>query len=276
MRDESTEPTYGCQVTIQSEQEKQMMKIYRKEEKKERKREKRGDTCENKFHFDPKEMRSQRQDTSSARSRTLCRHSENDRQTTTTRSSFLMLLPEGIRRENNKMYEEVEIPHNEPMPTGFKEKPVYILELDEIGQLVFKGIKRLNAIQSIVFETAYNTNENLLIHAPNGVGKTSITMLTILHEIRQHLQPGGVICKDQFKILYVAPMKALAAEMTNYLSKRLVPLGIAVKELTGDMQLTKGEILHTQLSAASSVVWRLRIVIHHDSARLYFLRKGWC
>uniref|UniRef100_A0A9J8C6Z0 Uncharacterized protein n=1 Tax=Cyprinus carpio carpio TaxID=630221 RepID=A0A9J8C6Z0_CYPCA len=131
MRDESTEPTYGCQVTIQSEQEKQMMKIYRKEEKKERKREKRGDTCENKFHFDPKEMRSQRQDTSSARSRTLCRHSENDRQTTTTRSSFLMLLPEGIRRENNKMYEEVEIPHNEPMPTGFKEKPVYILELDE-------------------------------------------------------------------------------------------------------------------------------------------------
>uniref|UniRef100_A0A8C0YN00 Uncharacterized protein n=1 Tax=Cyprinus carpio carpio TaxID=630221 RepID=A0A8C0YN00_CYPCA len=52
MRDESTEPTYGCQVTIQSEQEKQMMKIYRKEEKKERKREKRGDTCENNFKWD--------------------------------------------------------------------------------------------------------------------------------------------------------------------------------------------------------------------------------
>ncbi|XDV39660.1 hypothetical protein PO909_008863 [Leuciscus waleckii] len=115
-----------------------------------------------------------------------------------------------------------------------------------IGQLVFKGMKKLNRIQSIVFETAYNTNENLLICAPTGAGKTNIAMLTVLHEIRQNMQPGGVIRKDQFKIVYVAPMKALAAEMTNYFSKRLEPLGIAVKELTGDMQLTKGEILRTQ------------------------------
>lgn len=69
----------------------------------------------------------------------------------------------------------------------------------QIGQLVFKGMKRLNRIQSIVFETAYNTNENLLICAPTGAGKTNIAMLTVLHEIRQHLQPGGVIRKDQFK-----------------------------------------------------------------------------
>lgn len=46
-----------------------------------------------------------------------------------------MLLPEGIRRDNNKMYEEVEIPPNEPMPIGFEEKPVYISELDEVGSL---------------------------------------------------------------------------------------------------------------------------------------------
>lgn len=50
------------------------------------------------------------------------------------------------------------------------------------------------------------------------------------------------------QIVYVAPMKALAAEMTNYFSKRLEPLGITVKELTGDMQLTKGEILRTQVN----------------------------
>lgn len=44
-----------------------------------------------------------------------------------------MLLPEGIHRENTKMYEEVEIPPNEPMPIGFEERPVYIAELDEVG-----------------------------------------------------------------------------------------------------------------------------------------------
>lgn len=49
------------------------------------------------------------------------------------------------------------------------------------------------------------------------------------------------------QIVYVAPMKALAAEMTNYFSKRLEPLGIVVKELTGDMQLSKNEILRTQV-----------------------------
>uniref|UniRef100_A0A665WS52 U5 small nuclear ribonucleoprotein 200 kDa helicase n=1 Tax=Echeneis naucrates TaxID=173247 RepID=A0A665WS52_ECHNA len=56
-------------------------------------------------------------------------------------------------------------------------------------------------------------------------------------------------------IVYVAPMKALAAEMTNYFSKRLEPLGIAVKELTGDMQLTKGEILRTQMLVTTPEKW---------------------
>lgn len=43
-------------------------------------------------------------------------------------------------------------------------------------------------------------------------------------------------------------MKALAAEMVQNFGKRLASLGIAVRELTGDMQLTKSEILKTQVS----------------------------
>lgn len=43
-------------------------------------------------------------------------------------------------------------------------------------------------------------------------------------------------------------MKALAAEMVRNFGRRLEPLGIAVKELTGDMQLSKAEILKTQVS----------------------------
>ncbi|KAL6488712.1 hypothetical protein MHYP_G00024530 [Metynnis hypsauchen] len=271
---ETVKPTYGCQVTIQSEQERQMMKLYRREEKRERKREKRsddGEYSEATFHFDPKELRLQREQAllTARRSPVLGRQREYERPRyphvydsyaeATKTSAFIggakMLLPEGIQRENNKMFEQVEIPPNEPMPIGFQEKPVYISDLDEIGQLVFKGMKRLNRIQSIVFETGYNTNENMLVCAPTGAGKTNIAMLTVLHEIRQHLQPGGVIRKDQFKIVYVAPMKALAAEMTNYFSKRLEPLGITVKELTGDMQLTKGEILRTQMLVTTPEKW---------------------
>ncbi|XP_076136691.1 activating signal cointegrator 1 complex subunit 3 [Alosa pseudoharengus] len=273
---EGGRPAYGCQVTIQSEQERQMMKMYRREEKRERRRERRGDDglmeyTDASFSFDPKELRLQREQAllTARRSPVLGRHREPERiryphvydsfAEATKTSAFVggskLLLPDGIRRDNCKMYEEVEIPPTEPMPVGFEEKPIYISDLDEIGQLVFKGMKRLNRIQSIVFETAYNTNENLLICAPTGAGKTNIAMLTVLHEIRQHLQPGGVIRKDQFKIVYVAPMKALAAEMTNYFSKRLEPLGISVKELTGDMQLTKGEILRTQMLVTTPEKW---------------------
>uniref|UniRef100_A0A672FSE4 Activating signal cointegrator 1 complex subunit 3 n=1 Tax=Salarias fasciatus TaxID=181472 RepID=A0A672FSE4_SALFA len=271
---EVTKPAYGCQVTIQSEQEKQMMKMYRREEKKERKRGKgvdEADSSDAVLTFDPREMRAQREQAllTARREPVLSRERVYERvrypnvydsyAEATKSPAFVggakMMLPEGIRRDNCKMYEEVEIPPNEPMPIGFEEKPVYISDLDEIGQLVFKGMKRLNRIQSLVFETAYNTNENLLICAPTGAGKTNIAMLTVLHEIRQHLQPGGVIKKDEFKIVYVAPMKALAAEMTNYFSKRLEPLGIAVKELTGDMQLTKGEILRTQMLVTTPEKW---------------------
>ena len=42
-------------------------------------------------------------------------------------------------------------------------------------------------------------------------------------------------------------MKALAAEMAAGFGRRLEPLGLTVKELTGDMQLTKAEITQTQM-----------------------------
>ena len=49
------------------------------------------------------------------------------------------------------------------------------------------------------------------------------------------------------QIIYVAPMKALAAEMVRNFGRRLAPLGVTVRELTGDMQLTKAEIHNTQV-----------------------------
>lgn len=42
-------------------------------------------------------------------------------------------------------------------------------------------------------------------------------------------------------------MKALASEMTRNFSKRLAPIGLKVRELTGDTQLTRKEIAETQV-----------------------------
>ena len=60
-------------------------------------------------------------------------------------------------------------------------------------------MKTLNLIQSVVFDAAYRSNENLLICAPTGAGKTNIAMLTVVHELKQHISQG-VIKKDEFKV----------------------------------------------------------------------------
>ena len=53
----------------------------------------------------------------------------------------------------------------------------------------------------------------------------------------------------------VAPMKALAAEVTSAFSRRLDPLGIVVRELTGDTQLSKRELEETQMIVTTPEKW---------------------
>lgn len=50
-------------------------------------------------------------------------------------------------------------------------------------------------------------------------------------------------------------MKALAAEIVEKLGKRLAWLGIQVRELTGDMHLTKQEIVQTQIIVTTPEKW---------------------
>lgn len=103
-------------------------------------------------------------------------------------------------------------------------------------------------MQSLVYDTALNTHENLLVSAPTSAGKTDVAMLCMLSCIRLHrLDDGSSAHKldtaaQQFKMVYVAPMKALATEITRKFSTRLQKLGVQCREWTGDMQLTQQEI----------------------------------
>ena len=56
----------------------------------------------------------------------------------------------------------------------------------------------------------------------------------MLETINQFIDKDGNIMKDQFKMIYIAPMKALVNEVVGNFSKRLEPLGLVVRELTGD------------------------------------------
>lgn len=270
-----TRPVYGCQVTVQTEDERRLQQLIRRDEKKQARR-KEGDVevGESKaLPFDPSELRARREAALleaassalfSAGGRGTALPPEQypfvfdsnavARQSSAFVATSKVYLPTGFERENNSKYEEVNIPPNEQPPTNVGAKLVPVAEMDELGQMAFKNTKYLNRIQSVVYDTAYKSNENLLICAPTGAGKTNIAMLTVLRELRQHYR-DGVIKKDEFKIVYVAPMKALAAEMVRNFGQRLEPLGITVMELTGDMQLTKTEIANTQMLVTTPEKW---------------------
>lgn len=89
-------------------------------------------------------------------------------------------------------------------------------------------------------------------------------MLTILHTIRQNISPDPTeqpeatdfaVNTQDFKIIYVAPMKALAAEITQKLGSRLAWLGIQAREYTGDMQLNRKEIMQTNIIVTTPEKW---------------------
>ncbi|CAI5996773.1 unnamed protein product [Closterium sp. NIES-64] len=164
-------------------------------------------------------------------------------------------LPEGSYRAPKKGYEEVHVPALKPKPLGKGEELVKISDLPEWAQPAFGETKTLNRIQSRVYETALFTPENMLLCAPTGAGKTNVAMLTILHEIGLHRREDGSIDLSGFKIVYVAPMKALVAELVGNLGNRLKEYGVSVKELTGDASLTRQQIEETQIIVTTPEKW---------------------
>jgi pre-mRNA-splicing helicase BRR2 len=80
-------------------------------------------------------------------------------------------------------------------------------------------------------------------------------MLTMLREIGKHVNDDGTIRADEFKMIYIAPMKSLVQEMVGNFSGRLAAYGLKVGELTGDSQMSKEQIANTQLIVCTPEKW---------------------
>ncbi len=102
------------------------------------------------------------------------------------------------------------------------DKLIPITDLPEWARPAFPApITKLNYIQSKVYESAFKSNENLLICAPTGAGKTNIALLTILQTMGAKRRTNGKFDIKNFKIVYIAPMKALVTEIVGNFQKRL-------------------------------------------------------
>lgn len=164
-------------------------------------------------------------------------------------------LPDGSFRKQRKGYEEVHVPALKPKPFDDEEALIPIDKLPKYVQPVFEGFKTLNRIQSRLCNSALNSDENMLLCAPTGAGKTNVALLCMMREISQHINQDGTINADDFKIIYVAPMRSLVQEMVGNFGRRLATYNLTVSELTGDHQLTREQIAATQIIVCTPEKW---------------------
>ena len=165
-------------------------------------------------------------------------------------------LPQGTTKRTFKGYEEIHVPAPKARKDAGERNNMSTSELPEWARQGFGTSKELNRIQTKCFPTAFNDDGNMLICAPTGSGKTNVAMLAMLREIGKHRNPEtGEIMLDDFKIVYIAPLKALVQEQVGNFGKRLEPYGVRVSELTGDRQLTKQQIADTQIIVTTPEKW---------------------
>lgn len=86
-----------------------------------------------------------------------------------------------------------------------------------------------NAVQSKCFPVVYDTNDNFVLSAPTGSGKTAILELAICRLITNH-------ANGTYKVIYQAPTKSLCSERQRDWQKKFAPLDLQVAELTGDTE----------------------------------------
>ncbi|KAK2627341.1 hypothetical protein QTJ16_003307 [Diplocarpon rosae] len=116
-----------------------------------------------------------------------------------------------------------------PMAHGIQLVSPY--ELPDRFRQVFP-YELFNAVQSKCFAPIYKTNDNVVVSAPTGSGKTALLELAICRLIEG--QGAG-----QFKIVYQAPTKSLCSERMRDWSKKFSHINHPCAELTGDTSLAE-------------------------------------
>ena len=165
-------------------------------------------------------------------------------------------LPNGTTKRTFKGYEEIHVPAPKARKDASERNNMPTSDLPEWARQGFGSSKELNRIQTKCFPTAFEADGNMLICAPTGSGKTNVAVLAMLREIGKNRNPEtGEIMLDDFKIVYIAPLKALVQEQVGNFGKRLEPYGVKVSELTGDRQLTKQQIADTQIIVTTPEKW---------------------
>lgn len=130
---------------------------------------------------------------------------------------------------SNHTSQALSLRHAPPMAQGIK--LISPCELPDKTRHIFP-YDMFNAMQSKCFGTIFHTNSNFVVSAPTGSGKTALLELAICKIFEDHLS-------EQYKIVYLAPTKALCSERLRDWQKKFSNLNLSCAELTGDTNLSE-------------------------------------
>ncbi|KAI7370228.1 P-loop containing nucleoside triphosphate hydrolase protein, partial [Hortaea werneckii] len=106
-----------------------------------------------------------------------------------------------------------------------------------------------NAVQSKCFATVYKANDNFVLSAPTGSGKTAVMELAICRLING-------FTNGSYKIVYQAPTKSLCSERQRDWQARFGPLDLQCAELTGDTDIAQlRNVQHATIIVTTPEKW---------------------
>ncbi|GAX85570.1 hypothetical protein CEUSTIGMA_g12985.t1 [Chlamydomonas eustigma] len=115
-----------------------------------------------------------------------------------------------------------------------------VRNLPNCFQKLYKSFRYFNMVQSECYSCAYLSDENMVISAPTGSGKTGVMELSLLRLLSKQLDEGGTCLvgkRGAVKAVYIAPLRALCQEKLQDWSSRFgIFLGLNCVELTGDTE----------------------------------------
>ncbi|KAE8748528.1 hypothetical protein FOCC_FOCC004704 [Frankliniella occidentalis] len=103
--------------------------------------------------------------------------------------------------------------------------------LAEAYRSMFKDYPCFNRVQSMVMDDVLYSAEPLVVTAPTGSGKTVLFELAIIQLLMSYEKAS---INNDFKIVYMAPVKALCSEKLHDWARKFSRLNINCIEVTGD------------------------------------------
>ena len=136
-----------------------------------------------------------------------------------------------------------------------KKKQTPLLDLDPLpvtvlhnrGYQSFYHFTHFNAVQSQVFFKSFHTDDNMLVCAPTGSGKTVVAELAVMRLLEAH--------KGE-KAVYIGPLKSLVREkLLDWKDKFETRLHHRVIELTGDSAPELGQLQRADIIVTTPEKW---------------------